>query len=57
MGEVVASSAQAIWNRVSPESLPTILRVALGILFITGGTKLAFAPDPVSLAQSYTNPA
>ena len=57
MGKVVASSAQFIQNRVSPESLPTFLRVALGIIFITGGTKLTFAPDPVSLAQSYTDPA
>lgn len=48
---------QAIWNHVPPESLPTILRGALGIIFITGGTKLTFAPDPVSLAQSYPNPA
>ena len=48
---------QAIWNHVPPESLPTILRWALGIIFITGGTNLTFAPDPVSLAQSYPNPA
>ncbi len=37
--------------------LPTILRIALGVIFITGGYKLAFAPDRVALAASYTNPA
>ncbi len=35
----------------------TLLRIALGLIFIIGGIKIGFPDDPLTLAASYTNPA
>jgi uncharacterized membrane protein YphA (DoxX/SURF4 family) len=39
------------------EYLMTVLRVAVGTIFLIGGYKLAFPPDPQALAASYVDPA
>lgn len=41
---------------VQSPRLVTPLRVALGLVFLIGGTKLAFPADATALAASYTNP-
>jgi uncharacterized membrane protein YphA (DoxX/SURF4 family) len=43
------------WH-VNADVLMTLLRVALGAVFIIGGIKLAFLGDTSALAASYTNP-
>lgn len=42
--------------RSDPTLLPTVLRSALGLIFIIGGIKLAFPSDPGALAASYVDP-
>jgi len=44
-------------RRAGPEHALALLRVALGIVLIVGGVKLAFAPDPAALAAAYADPA
>jgi len=39
------------------EYLMTVLRVAVGAIFLIGGYKLAFPPDPQALAASYVDPS
>lgn len=38
------------------DALLSVLRVALGLLFVTGGLKLAFSGDPIGLAADFTDP-
>ena len=46
------------WLRsTDSEYLMTVLRVALGTIFLLGGFKLAFPPDPQALAASYVDPS
>jgi len=45
------------WQRWNPDYLITILRVALGFIFVIGGIKIAFPPDPEALAASYIDPS
>jgi uncharacterized membrane protein YphA (DoxX/SURF4 family) len=42
---------------IKPDHVLAILRVALGLVLIIGGIKLAFPVDAMALAQSYVNPA
>jgi uncharacterized membrane protein YphA (DoxX/SURF4 family) len=46
------------WLRsTDSEYLMTALRVAVGTVFLVGGFKLAFPPDPQALAASYVDPS
>lgn len=43
-------------NFIPYDILPTVLRCTLGLVFILGGTKIGFPPDPEALAASYIDP-
>ncbi len=44
-------------NIVDPDIYPTILRVALGLVFVFGGIRIGFPEDRAELAVMYTDPA
>ena len=50
------SVARAIERIVPEKNVLTILRIALGVIFVTGGFKLAFHADPAALVASYSDP-
>ncbi len=50
------ASKRGFGLNVNPEVCMSLLRIALGIIFIIGGIKLAFLGETSALVASYTNP-